>query len=217
MSLAIFDLDNTLIGGDSDHSWGEFLVESKIVDAESHKESNDRFYQDYLDGTLDIEAYVDFALGPVKSMSRTQRENLHRQFMQEKIEALILPKAMALIEQHRQQGDTLLIITATNTFITQPIAKRLNIEHIMATDPELVDDVFTGKISGTPCFQEGKVKRLMEWLDAREENMEGSYFYSDSINDAPLLKKVDKPVAVDPDKKLEKLAQERQWPIISLR
>ncbi len=217
MSLAIFDLDNTLLRGDSDHGWGEFLVERGIVAGDTFKQANDQFYEDYVNGTLDIEAYVAFALSPVIDMSPAERDALHKEFMAEKIEPMILSKAEALIAEHKQNDDTLIIITATNSFITAPIATRLGIEHLLATDPEMIDGQFSGKIDGTPCFQGGKVTRLNEWLKGRQENVEDAYFYSDSANDIPLLSEVSKPVAVDPDDKLRAHADTQGWPIISLR
>jgi len=217
LTLAIFDLDNTLIGGDSDHRWGEFVVEKSLVDGESYQKANDRFYQDYQEGTLDMAAYVDFALAPLRALNENMREVLHREFMANKIAPIMLPKAQQLVESHRAQGHTLLIITATNSFITAPIAKQLNIPNLLATEPEVIDGDFTGSIIGEPCFQDGKVKRLQHWLSERNENMEGSFFYSDSFNDLPLLEHVSFPHAVDPDDILRKHAEDRQWPIISLR
>ncbi len=217
MSLAIFDLDNTLIGGDSDHSWGEFLCEKGIVDEKSYKQQNDQFYEDYKAGHLDMQAYVAFALTPLKKLTSQQRKSLHAEFMEAKIKALWLPAAKALIDKHRKQGHTLLIITATNRFITEPIAEWLEIPHLLATEPEIVDEHFTGNIVGAPCFQEGKVSRLNEWLAHQNLNMEESFFYSDSINDLPLLEQVSYPHAVDPDEKLRKHAEKLAWPILSLR
>ncbi len=217
MSLAIFDLDNTLIGGDSDHSWGEFLCEKGIVDENSYKQQNDQFYEDYKAGHLDMQAYVAFALTPLKKLTSQERKSLHEEFMEEKIQALWLPAAKALIDKHRAQGHTLLIITATNRFITEPIAKWLDIPHLLATEPEIVDEQFTGNIVGAPCFQEGKVTRLNEWLARNNLNMKESFFYSDSINDLPLLEQVSYPHAVDPDEKLREHAEKLAWPILSLR
>lgn len=220
MILAIFDLDNTLLGGDSDHSWGEFLIEKGIVDADLYKKANDQFYADYLRGQLDIARYLNFALAPISKMARAQRDDLHREFMASKIEALILPKAEALIEQHRDQGHTLLIITATNRFVTEPIAARLRIDNLLATDGEMLGEHYTGNMLGTPCYQEGKITRLKHWLAEQSLTLEGleiSYFYSDSFNDLPLLKKVSAPFAVDPDEKLRNHAETHRWPIISLR
>jgi len=217
MRLAIFDLDNTLLNGDSDHGWGEFLVQHGIVDAHTYKTANDRFYQHYQAGTLDIAEYLAFSLKPLTQHSREQLVQWHQQFMQEVITPMRLQKADQLLAQHRANGDFLLIITATNAFVTRPIAEWLGVDAILATEPELIDDRYTGKISGTACFQEGKVTRLNAWLKETGYDLADSYFYSDSHNDLPLLKMVDHPVAVDPDTTLENYAIERQWPVISLR
>jgi HAD superfamily hydrolase (TIGR01490 family) len=215
--LAIFDLDNTLLAGDSDYSWGEFLVQKKLVDAQTYAEANDRFYQQYKAATLDIHEYLRFSLAPLTQFSLDDLAVLHGEFMSDFIEPMMLPKAKALLQQHRDQGDYLLIITATNSFVTHPIAKHLGVDDILASDAEIVGGRYTGKGTGTPCFQGGKVVRLQEWLDEKNFNLEGAYFYSDSINDLPLLEKVPNPVAVDPDERLQKVAQERGWKILSLR
>lgn len=217
MTLAIFDLDNTLLNGDSDYAWGEFLVSKGIVSADTYKEANDHFYQQYQQGGLNILEYLDFALKPLTQHSNSQLTALHQEFMTTVIAAMRLPKADALIAHHRQQGHTLLIITATNLFITGPIAKSLGIEHILASEPEQINGIYTGKVAGTPCFQEGKVSRLNDWLEQTQHNLEGSYFYSDSHNDLPLLKRVSHPVAVDADPQLTAYAEQHQWPCISLR
>lgn len=217
MSIAIFDLDNTLIAGDSDHCWGEFLVEQGVVDSLSFKQVNDQFYEDYQTGELDIEAYLAFALEPLTRFTIAELEDLHREFMQTKIEPLRLPKAVELINRHRLAGDTPLIITATNSFITRPIADWLGVEHLLACDPEIVDGRYSGKTLNTPCFQEGKVLRLHEWLQQTGNGLQGSYFYSDSANDIPLLQAVTHPVAVDPCPRLRQHALQQGWPIISLR
>lgn len=217
MALAIFDLDNTLIAGDSDHSWGVFLVEKKLVDAEAYRIANDRFYVDYKNGCLDIHAYLKFSLAPLVRHSLEDLKKLHDEFMEKHIEPLMLPKAEALLKKHRDQGDHLLIITATNGFVTRPIAKRLGVDDILATDPELIDGRYTGNFVGTPCFQAGKITYLHEWLKSNNHSLDGAYFYSDSINDLPLLEQVDNPVAVDPDDKLAAIARERDWKILSLR
>lgn len=217
MRLAIFDLDNTLIAGDSDHSWGEFLVQKKLVDAEVYRDANDRFYQDYKAGTLDIQEYLRFSLAPLTRHSLAELDAFHNEFMATYIEPMMLPKAQALLQQHRDQGDYLLIITATNGFVTRPIAKRLGVDDILATDPEIVDGKYTGLSTGIPCFQAGKVVRLKEWLRERNWNLEDAYFYSDSINDLPLLEQVPNPVVVDGDDRLLAVAQERGWQAISLR
>ena len=217
MSLTIFDLDNTLIAGDSDHLWGEYLIEHNYVDGAHFRQQNDRFYQDYQNRTLDIRAYLAFALAPLSQFDSQQLQRMHCQFMQEKIAPIMLPKAVALIEKHRQQGDTLLIITATNRFITAPIADKLGIENLLASDAEIVSGRYTGNPIGVPCYQEGKVTRLGLWLEERQLDNKNSYFYSDSANDIPLLEQVTYPIAVDPDASLNQYAQDKGWPVISLR
>jgi HAD superfamily hydrolase (TIGR01490 family) len=217
VSLAIFDLDNTLLNGDSDHAWGEFLCEQGIVDAAQYSKSNDYFFQQYQQGTLDIQEFLEFALRPLTMFSAQKLSELHAQFMQQKIEPIILPKALALLQRHRDQGDFLLIITATNSFVTSPIAARLGVDAILATDPEVINGSYTGKVAGTPCFQGGKVTRLNHWLEDNKHSLQGSFFYSDSRNDLPLLELVDHPVAVDADETLTLTAQQKGWPVISLR
>lgn len=217
MALAIFDLDNTLLAGDSDHSWGVFLVEKQLVDADVYRQANDKFYADYKNGTLDIRAYLQFSLAPLTRHSLVELAELHAEFMREHIEPLMLPKAEALLQLHRDQGDHLLIITATNGFVTRPIAKRLGVDDILATDPEVVDDRYTGNFVGEPCFQAGKITHLHAWLKQSQHSLEGAYFYSDSINDLPLLEQVDQPVVVDADERLAAIARERNWKAISLR
>jgi len=217
LSLAIFDLDNTLIAGDSDHGWGEFLVEKELVDPVQYKQQNDRFYADYERGQMDINAYLRFSLEPLTHFEPRELVKLHREFMAIKIAPLRLPQAEDLLARHRAQGDYLLIITSTNRFITEPIARELGVDDILATDAEIVNGRYTGELLGTPCYQEGKITRLNTWLKTYDGDMNGSYFYSDSINDAPLLQVVDNPVAVDPDDQLRALAESNNWPIISLR
>lgn len=217
MHLAIFDLDNTLIGGDSDHLWGEFLVDQKLVDPEAFKEANDAFYNDYKSGNLNITAYLEFALSPLSKFSSNTLQKLHAQFMSEKITPIWLPKAQALVEKHRQAGDILLVITATNRFITAPIVKKFGIPNLLASEAEIVNGLYTGKTIDTPCFQEGKITRLKTWLKDNKLSPERSYFYSDSFNDVPLLERVEHPIAVDPDQTLQNIAKERGWPIMSLR
>ncbi len=217
MSLAIFDLDNTLLAGDSDYLWGRFLVEQNLVDGEFYARENLRFLHEYEAGTLDILEFLAFSLKPLAEMAPERLSGLHRQFMAEKIQPIILPKALALLDKHREAGDTLLIITATNSFVTRPIANELGIEHLVATEPERIDDRYTGRVAGIPSFREGKVTRLTEWLHKHGENLAGSGFYSDSHNDLPLLEMVQHPVAVDPDNTLRDHAGACGWPIISLR
>lgn len=217
MSLAIFDLDNTLLGGDSDHAWGEFLCEKGIVDSDEYRRANDYFYDQYKNGGLDIYEFLDFVLRPLATLNKEKLNTLHQQFMAEKIEPIILPKALELLKNHRERGDYLLIITATNHFVTGPIANRLGVDAIIATDPEMIDGNYTGKVTGIPCFQEGKVTRLNDWLSANPYTLEDSYFYSDSHNDLPLLQLVTNPIAVNPDETLEAHANEHLWPVLDLR
>lgn len=217
MSLAIFDLDNTLIGGDSDHLWGEFLIEEGIVEADNFKRANDDFYADYCRGELDINAYLRFAFTPLIPFSSAERDALHAVFMERKIQPIMLHKAKALIDQHKRAGDTLLIITATNRFVTEPIAHAFGIDTLLASEGEIVNGHYTGEPTGVPCFAQGKVTRLDAWLKLENEDIEGAYFYSDSHNDLPLLQNVTHPVAVDPDPTLSDIAQKKGWPIISLR
>ena len=217
MTLAIFDLDNTLLAGDSDHLWGQYLVDNKIVDAEVYERENERFYREYREGNLDIFEFLAFSLAPLAEHSLEELYSWRYDFVEKTIKPIIATAAYDLVEKHRQQGDTLLIITATNRFVTEPISKLFGIENLLATDPEKTNTGYTGKVDGTPCFQEGKIERLNSWLEKSGENMSGSIFYSDSHNDLPLLEKVDHPVAVDPDKKLRVYASKSNWPIISLR
>ncbi len=217
MALAIFDLDNTLIAGDSDHSWGEFLVEKNLVDAQVYAQANDRFYQDYKAGTLDIHEYLRFSLAPLTQYTMAELAELHAEFMQKHILPMMQPKAFELLKEHRDRGDYLLIITATNGFVTHPIAQYLSVDDILATDPEVADGRYTGRVLGTPCFQGGKVIRLQEWLKKHPYNLAEASFYSDSINDLPLMKQVGTAVAVDPDDRLKAIAEELGWKVMSLR
>jgi len=217
MSLAIFDLDNTLLANDSDYLWGQFLVDQGKVNASYYQQENERFYQEYKQGTLDINAFLQFSLKPLTDNALSDLFQWRTQFIEEIIRPILLKPAQDLINQHKQRGDTLLVITATNHFVTEPIVNLYGIEHLLATDPELIDGKYTGKVDGTPCFQEGKVIRLNHWLQETEYTLEDSWFYSDSHNDLPLLELVSHPVAVNPDKKLQQYAQSLKWPIISLR
>lgn len=217
MTLAIFDLDNTLIAGDSDHAWGEFIARNGVVDAAVYRNRNDWFYQQYQAGSLDICAYLEFALEPLTGRSESELAALHRQFMAEAIEPLRLPAADALLKEHRAKGDFILIVTSTNAFITEPIARWLGVDDILATVPEKIDGVYTGKVDGIPCFGEGKIAHVDRWLQTHDYSLSDSYFYSDSINDLPLLEYVGHAVAVDPDDQLAQAAADRDWPVISLR
>ncbi|WAK03452.1 HAD family hydrolase [Methylobacter sp. YRD-M1] len=217
MSLAIFDLDNTLIADDSDYLWGQFLVEQGIVDKDQYASANAKFYDDYKQGTLDIKAFLRFSLRPLADNHPEQLYQWRAQFIEETIRPLLLKSAQELIAKHRDRGDTLLVITATNRFVTEPIVKLYGIDNLLATTPSFKEGRYTGDFDGIPCFQEGKVKLLEAWLKDSTETMQDSWFYSDSHNDLPLLKLVDNPVAVDPDEKLHQFATTAQWPIISLR
>lgn len=214
MSLAIFDLDNTLLAGDSDYEWGRFLVQQGIVDSEEFERKNQEFYDDYKAGRLDIFGFLKFALKPLAEHDRAQLDEWHKQYMRGYILPLISDGARALVEAHRQKGDTLLIITATNSFVTTPIAREFGIDNLLATDPEVVNGQFTGRVAGTPCFQQGKVERLCAWMNDHNANLEGSIFYTDSHNDLPLLGLVETPVAVRPDDALRQEAEQQGWRII---
>ena len=217
MSLALFDLDNTLIAGDSDYLWGCFLVEQGIVDGKLYASENQRFYDLYKIGKLDIHEFHRFQLKILTQHSMETLEQWRSRYIEEKITPVLLAKAEALIEQHRQQQDTLVVITATNRFITGPIAELYNIQHLLATEPEIINGRYSGAITGVPCFQDGKVEQLESWLEARQLTLDDSWFYSDSHNDLPLLNRVSHPVAVDPDEILKQHAEEHGWPVISLR
>ncbi len=216
-SLALFDLDNTLLGGDSDYLWGQFLVEHGLVDADEYEAANRRFYQDYQQGVLDIRDFLQFALKPLSAHPPKVLHRLRERFIMEKIEPIVLPAAKKLVECHRQRGDRLVIITATNAFVTAPIAELFAIDDLIATRPEFANDRYTGRFTGTPCFREGKVERLNQWLQAHRLQTETATFYTDSHNDLPLLNQVGHPVAVDPDPKLEQIARSQNWPVLSLR
>lgn len=217
MRLAIFDLDHTLLAGDSDFLWGQFLCQRGVVDADYYARENLRFYQEYQAGTLDIHAFCAFSFAPLTAHPRATLEQWRQDFLREKVEPVIAPGAEPLIQRHRAQGDYTLIMTATNSFITSPVAARLGVDGLIATDPEEVDGRFTGRIAGTPNFQRGKVERLQQWRATRAEPIEHIYFYSDSRNDLPLLDVADTAIAVDPDEVLREEATRRRWPIISLR
>ncbi|WJW75145.1 HAD family hydrolase [Thiohalobacter sp. IOR34] len=217
MTLALFDLDNTLLAGDSDYLWGHFLVEQGIVDGDEYERENQRFYDQYKAGTLDIDEFLAFSLQPLAAHEPRQLHAWRETFLHTLIDPIILPAGRELLERHRQAGDTPVIITATNRFVTAPIAERLGVEHLLATEVEMRDGRYTGRSCGIPCFQEGKVRRLEAWLAEQGETLDGSWFYSDSHNDLPLLERVSRPVAVDPDESLRHTALERGWPVISLR
>jgi HAD superfamily hydrolase (TIGR01490 family) len=215
--LAIFDLDNTLLAGDSDYLWGKFLAGRGMVDPDFYEQENQRFYEEYKAGDLDIFEFLAFSLKPLSELAPASLASLHQEFMDECIRPIITPAARQLLAKHRENGDILLIITATNRFITAPIAEELAVPNLLATEPEIVDGRYTGQVTGIPCYREGKVERLQHWLQQTNYNLAESWFYSDSHNDLPLLEIVTHPVAVDPDETLADHAAARGWPIISLR
>ena len=218
MRLALFDLDNTLLAGDSDFEWAQFLIEQGVVDRELYEARNQSFYDQYKAGTLDILEFLDFQLKPLSRHPRVQLDAWHRDYMARKVIPMVAPGAAALLDKHRD--DVRVIVTATNSFVTAPIARYLGVEHLIATDPEQKDGEFTGRVAGTPAFKTGKVTRLEAWLAAQGKawaDVAESWFYSDSLNDLPLLAHVHHPVAVDPDPNLKAHAQAHGWPVISLR
>ncbi|MFP6794810.1 MAG: HAD family hydrolase [Pseudomonadales bacterium] len=217
MPLTIFDLDETLIAADSDHEWGQFVVDKGLVDAQKHKKKNDDFYEQYKAGQLDIDEYLQFSCSVLTQYSIEDLHRFRSEFVAQRILPIILDKAQDLVKKHRELGDTLLVITSTMEFVTRPIVDEFGIDILIAPDPEIVSNRYTGRIVGVPSFAAGKVTRLEQWLANRQDSLEGSSFYSDSHNDLPLLRLVDNPVAVDPDPILREKAEENQWPIISLR
>lgn len=217
MQLAIFDLDNTLIGGDSDYLWGEYLCEHGHIDDHDHRHAHRQYYEDYKAGKLDIHDFLRFQFKPLAENALADLERWRQDYLETKIRPIMLPRAQELIEDHRQRGHELLIITATNRFITEPIAAALGIKSLIASEPRFEAGRYTGEIEGIPSYREGKVQRMHEWLQARGETSCEQWFYSDSHNDLPLLEAVDHPVAVDPDDMLRQTAEERGWPVISLR
>ncbi len=216
MSLAIFDLDKTLLSGDSDHAWGEFLVERGLVDGSRYQRENDRYYEAYKAGELDIADYLRFALRPLTEHSLGELQDWRHQFMQTKILPMITPAARALVSRHRDRGDTLVIITSTNDFIAAPIATEFEIPHLIASQAELRAGRYTGRVVGIPCYRHGKVERLRAWMQEHGESLVGSWCYSDSHNDLPLLELVQHPVAVNPDEILRERAESLGWPIVTL-
>lgn len=219
MQLALFDLDSTLLPIDSDYEWGRFLVRLGVVDAEFAQRENDRFYEDYKAGRLNILEFLAFQLGPLAGRSRAELDAWHAQYMHEVVEPAIRPEARALVDRHQQAGDLCAIVTATNDFVTAPIARRFGIEHLIATQAEREGEGYSGRPTGLPNFREGKVERTRQWLEGqgkRREDFARSWFYSDSANDLPLLSWVTDPVATNPDERLRAHAQARGWPILQL-
>lgn len=216
MVLAIFDLDSTLLNGDSDHAWGEFLLHKGIVD-HTYQEGNDRFYREYLAGSLDVAEYIQFMVQPLLGFDLQELDDLRQEFVQTSIQPMRLPRAESLLAEHRAKGRTLIIITSTTRLITEPIACLLQVDHLLATDLEIKNNRLTGKMDGVPCFGANKVTKLHTWLQKTRHSLEDSFFYTDSHTDLPLLELVDHPTAVDPDPNLQASALARGWPVISLR
>jgi HAD superfamily hydrolase (TIGR01490 family) len=217
MRLVLFDLDNTLLAGDSDYEWAQYLIDQGVLEREHYEARNNEFYEQYKSGVLDIYEFLDFQLKPLSQYSRSTLDQWHLGFMQQRIRPMINARARELIALH--SADTCVIITATNNFVTAPIARELGVEHLIATVAEERDGHFTGKVAGTPCFREGKIACLQAWLERANTSLAAfaqSWFYSDSINDLPLLECVTHPVAVDPDPRLEVRAREKGWPVLRL-
>jgi HAD superfamily hydrolase (TIGR01490 family) len=220
MNLALFDLDNTLLAGDSDYEWGQFLVDQGVLDAAQYEAQNREYYEQYVAGTLDIHEFLGFALRPLAEHEPEELARWHVEFMRARIMPMISRAARALVAQHVDAGDLCAIVTATNSFVTRPIAAEFRVAHLIATEPESVNGRFTGRVAGTPCFREGKVERVADWLGGLGvafKSFASSTFYSDSHNDLPLLERVSEPVAVDPDPQLEAEAARRGWRVMTLR
>ncbi|MDP2835116.1 MAG: HAD family hydrolase [Pseudomonadota bacterium] len=218
MRLALFDLDNTLLAGDSDFEWAQFLIDQGVLDRELYEARNQAFYDQYKAGTLDIHEFLDFQLKPLARHPRAQLDAWHRDYMASKVIPMIAPGTAELLQRHAD--DVCMIVTATNSFVTTPIARHLGVPHLIATEPEQVNGDFTGRVAGTPSFREGKVERLEQWLTEQGKtwaDVTETWFYSDSLNDLPLLARVHHPVAVDPDATLREHAEKHGWPVISLR
>lgn len=211
MALVFFDLDETLLAGDSDYEWGNYLVSIGKVDGEFYESENERFYQEYREGKLDVFEFLKFALKPLSKYPYDELCKWREKYIKQRIEPIIKSKALDLVKQHRSAGDSLILITATNSFITEPIKDLFDIETLIATEPAMEDGRFTGTVAGTPCFGSGKVSRVKEWLASSKHSLEGSYCYSDSRNDIPLLELVDNPIAVDADEELTAYATLRGW------
>ena len=216
MTLAIFDLDHTLLSDDSDYLWGEFMVQNGMVEPAAYRARNLGFYDDYQNGTLDNDQYLEFSLEPLTRYSIEELYAWRQDYVENWIKPIVRPGSADLLQQHRQQGHELMIISATHRFITEPIAGLLEVPILLATEPELKNDRYTGRYLGTATYREGKVIALDQWLESSEHSLEGAYFYSDSINDLPLLERVDNPVAVHPDEELEPIATDRNWKILAL-
>ena len=220
MNLALFDLDNTLLACDSDYEWGQFLVDRGVLKRDEYEAQNAAFYEQYKAGTLDIHEFLGFALRPLAEHTTAELDRWHAEFMDARIRPAMGAPARALVRRHLDAGDLCAVVTATNSFVTGPIAREFGVPHLVATEPERIGGRYTGRVAGTPCFREGKIARVQAWLaeqGRRLPDFAQSRFYSDSQNDLPLLELVTHPVAVDPDPKLAAVARARGWPALSLR
>jgi len=217
VNLAVFDLDNTLLAGDSDYLWGRFLVERGLADGIIYERENKRFYDEYLAGTLNIEEFAAFSLAPLAANDPAMLRAWRSDFVREKIEPIVAPGTKALLANHRAFGDTMIITTATNRFITEPIAALLGVENLLASEPEIIDGRYTGRLQGRANFREGKVEHLRNWIATHRIAYSRMSCYSDSHNDLPLLRMGDEAIAVDPDPVLRAEAEINGWPIVSLR
>jgi HAD superfamily hydrolase (TIGR01490 family) len=220
LELALFDLDDTLLSGDSDYEWAQFLIERGVLDGSEYEAKNAHFFRQYKEGRLDIHEFLEFQLAPLARYPRGKLDEWHGEFMRTRIRPMIRPKGMELVQRHLREKHLCAIVTSTNAFITAPIAREFGVDHLLATELEVRDGRFTGKPWGTPCFRQGKVTRLAEWLGSQGRTLasfSASWFYSDSHNDLPLLERVTHPVAVDPDEILRREASARGWQIMSLK
>ena len=220
MNLTLFDLDNTLLSCDSDYEWGQFLVDRGVLERAEYEAQNAAYFAQYQAGTLDIHEFLGFALRPLAQHAPEDLARWHAEFMAARIRPAMSAAARALVRRHLDAGDLCAVVTATNSFVTGPIAREFGVAHLVATEPEQIAGRFTGRVAGTPCFREGKIRRVDDWLASQGRKLPDfsqSHFYSDSHNDLPLLERVSHPIAVDPDTKLAAEAARRRWPVISLR
>ena len=214
--LLIFDLDNTLLAGDSDRNWGIFLSEQKIVD-ESYLDESERFYNNYYEGSLDIDGFLSFCLRPLMANDMSVLLRLRDQFIEEKIKPIVTKVGKELIDKAHSEGKEVIIATATNDFVTRPIADIFDVSVLIATEFEIKDNAFTGRVVGAPCFRSGKLNKVTKWINDNNFDLSQASFYSDSFNDLPLLEKVKKPVIVDGDDKLREIGKNKNWECVSFR
>jgi len=214
--LLIFDLDNTLLAGDSDRNWGIFLAEQKVVDS-SYLDESEKFYNNYYEGSLDIDGFLSFCLRPLIDNDMSYLLKLRQQFIDEKIKPIVTQTGKKLIDESQAEGKTVIIATATNDFVTRPIADLFNVDTLIATEFEIQNNNFTGKVLGEPCFRDGKLNKVKKWINENDYDLSKASFYSDSFNDLPLLEKVKYPVIVDGDDKLVEIGKNNNWECISFR